>query len=230
MISSRRLAESVRTTLRDNFSFGEKSYSDEELAGYVNRAIPFVVALDSSASIKTAAHELTQGVYQALPTGGQRLIKVLTNHIEGTFKERIDGRVYTGKSSPKVLPLSTINSQDREWASSRERTVVTTVIFNKDDPKAFMVYPPNNGAGELMLTYTYVQEPIAELSEEADIELGERYFNALMYHIMYSCLSRDGEDSSNSRRAREMYQMSVAELTGLTQNDIADTEVETVKA
>lgn len=229
MISSQRLADSVRRTLRDDFSFGEKSYTDEELAEYVNRAVPFIVSLDSSASIKTADVELIEGVYQALPTGGQRLVKVITNNVSD-LKERIDGRLFSGKSAPKVLPLSTISSQNREWANSRATTIATTIVFNKDDPKSFMVYPPNNGSGKLMATYSYVQEAITALDSTEDVELSERYFNAIMYHMMYSCLTRDGEDSSNSKRAMSMYQMSVAELTGIAQNDIADTEPETVRA
>lgn len=228
MISSKRIADSVRLTLRDNFSIGAKAFSDAEIAEYINRALPFVVAMDSSASIVTESMDLAKGVHQKLPERGTRLIKVLTNNIPD-YRTRIDGRSFTGMTAPKVLPLTTLNAQNREWASAMERDIATAVVFNKDDPKSFMVYPPNSGAGKLVVSYSKLPEPVPEVLDENPIEIGERYFNAIIYHVMFSCLMRDSEETSNANRAQDFYKLAVGEVAGVSTADATETEAETAK-
>lgn len=228
MITSQRIADGVRLTLRDDFDIGAKAFSDEDLVDYINRALPFIVAMDGSASITTTAVSLVEGVHQSLPERGVKLIAVLTNNLD-SYKARIDGRLFTGKSAPKVLPFTTMNAQNREWANSRQTDVVTVVMFNKDDPKAFMVYPPNTGDGSLVISYSYIPAEVTEINSTA-ISISERYFNAIIYHVMFSCLMRDSEDTANSQRAQNFYQMAVAEVNGLSASDATETVQETVKA
>lgn len=228
MITSSRIAESVRLTLRDNFSIGAKAFSDPELVEYINRALPFILAMDSSANMVTEEVSLAAGVYQSLPQRGTRLIKVFTNNVSD-YRERIDGRVFTGMSAPKVLPLSTLNSQNREWASAINKRIATVVVFNKDDPKSFMVYPPNDGTGKLTVSYSKLPAEVTSIDNIA-IDIGERYFNAIIYHVMFSCLMRDSEETSNASRAQNFYQMAVAEVAGTTTADQTETEAETAKA
>lgn len=228
MITPKRIVDGVRLTLRDNFDIGAKAYKDEELVEYINRALPFIVAMDGTASIVTDSVSLVKGVYQKLPQLGVKLVAVLTNNIPD-IKERIDGRPLSGMSAPKVLPLTTINAQNREWANSRETDIVSVVLFNKDDPKSFMVYPPNTGQGKLVLSYSSIPS-VVEIIDETPIAIGERYFNAIIYHVMFSCLMRDSEETSNTGRAQQFYQMAVAEVAGLSTSDVTETEQETVKA
>lgn len=232
MFSSLRVAISVRNTLRDNFDIGAKAYSDTELVEYINRALPFIVSLDSAASIKTDEIPIGEGAYQTLPDDGVRLIKVFSNYLPN-FKERIDSRTYSGTQAIKVMALSTLTAQNPDWAGAKPSTIVTTLVFNKDDPRAFIVYPPNTGEGKIMATISYLPKPVETIGEPpaaaTEIALHERYFNAVVYHVIFSCLSRDGEDQSRSARASEFYSYAVQEIKGIVVNDVADTEEETAK-
>ena len=200
----------VRTVLLDNFSYGDSSYSDPELIGFYNRACNFCVDLSSTCNPVTKVVSLVAGVSQKIPPSGGRINGFLHNDLTTSFKAGI--MTYKAKHSPKEIDYSALIRQIPGFASEKPSAGVAHVCYDQSSPKDFVVYPPNDGTGKLVVRYTEYPAPAATLNDE--IVLGSDYHEAIINYTLYLCLTRDGQDTANSARADAFFKTASMALQG----------------
>lgn len=189
--------DAVRTVLLDNFAYGDNSFSDSELVGFFNRAMDFCADLSSTCNPVTKEVSLVAGVTQTIPANGGRINGFLHNNLDASFKA--GPMTYRPKHSPKEIDYSLLIRQIPSYASEKPSAGVAHVCYDPSQPKSFVVYPPNNGQGRLMVRYTEYAPHVA--SKDDENPLGQEFNEALINFTIYLCLSRDGEDTGNSARA-----------------------------
>lgn len=202
--------DAVRTVLLDNFSYGDASFSDPELVGFFNRAMDFCADMSSTCNPVVKEVALVAGVSQRIPANGGRINGFLHNNIDSSFKA--GPMTYKGKHSPKEIDYSSLIRQIPSYASDRPSAGVAHVCYDPSQPKDFIVYPPNNGQGKLVVRYTEYATHVASKDEENP--LGQDFNEALINYTIYLCLSRDGEDTGNSARADAFFKTASMALQG----------------
>lgn len=219
------LINDVRITLRDNFVSGH-THSDDDLLGYVNRALRAVMAVDKSANITTGEIQMVAGIVQELPAKGMALVKTICN-ANGDNSETIGLRKYGGGHTIKMLPLSTVATQSPNWAGERAKRTVVTAVYDKENPTSFMVSPPNDGTGKIIATYAIMPDPVTAITDP--IPFDDIYRNPMINYVCGCALLRDSETQSNAQRATAFMQAFASELGAEDGSTKAVSEPSTVK-
>ena len=206
------LVSDARIILRDNFGYGAQSFTDPELVGYCNRAMDFCADASASCNPVTKALSLTAGTLQKLPADGGRMLGFLHNDLDAKARFKAGIVSYKGKTAVREMDVDSLNAQIPSWASVTPSPLVLYVMFDPLSPKEFVVYPPNDGTGKLFVRYTQRAAPLAETT--AEFPLSAEFNEACINLIMYYALSRDGEDTENSARAKDFYQQATMLLAG----------------
>ena len=200
----------VRTVLLDNFAYGDSSFSDPELIGFFNRAMDFCADLSSTCNPVTKQVPLVAGVSQSLPANGGRINGFLHNDLDKAFRAGI--MTYKAKHSPSEIDYTALVRQIPGFASEKPSAGVAHVCFDPSQPKAFTVYPPNDGTGKLVVRYTERAAHVAATNDENP--LGADFHEALINYTLYLALTRDGEDTANSARADNFFKTASMSLQG----------------
>lgn len=227
---SQDIVNSARRTLRDDFA-QSRTHSDPAFVDYIQRAVVFIANADSSASVTTGVIDLVAGSLQSLDERGIRILNIFHNNLGRSVKKLVGSRRYSGQQVVKLLPLSTLNAQIPNWSAAKESAIVANAAFNDDDPVSFITYPPNDGTGKVMATWSYLPTPITEISntETGNIGLPSRFTNIVLNFTMAMCLMRDGESSINGQRGAGLMQSVAAEMGVKDMADVNDTPPSTTK-
>lgn len=201
----------VRNILRDDFSYGDKSFSDAEMLLYCNRAMDICADLSAACNPITKAVPLVAGVTQAIPANGGRILGFSHNDLPAA-KVKVGPVSYSGKSAVRDIDLDSLNAQLPGWPAAKASPLVVFVMFDPVASKQFQVYPPNDGNGMLVVRYTQRPAHVTTVTEEFPLpnEFREPVINLIMYHA----LARDGEDTENSKRSSDFFQMASMLLQG----------------
>ena len=202
----------ARIILRDNFGYGLQSFSDSELLTYCNRAMDFCADLSASCNPVTKVLSLASGTVQKLPSDGGRILGFLHNDLDGKSRFKIGVMSYKGKTAVRDMDMDSLIAQNPNWAGTNPSPIALYVMFDPLSPKEFVVYPPNDGTGKLFVRYTQRAAPLAETT--AEFPLSAEFNEACINLIMYYALTRDGEDTENSARAKDFYQQATMLLAG----------------
>ena len=206
------LVSDVRITLRDNFGYGAQSFTDPELVGYCNRAMDFCADASASCNPVTKALSLVAGTLQKLPPDGGRILGFLHNDLEAKMRFKAGIMSYRGKTAVREMDVDSLNAQIPSWASVTPSPIALYAMFDPLSPKEFAVYPSNDGTGKLLVRYTERPAPVVTAAE--DFPLSAEFKEACVNLMMYFALSRDGEDTENSARAKDFYQQAIMLLSG----------------
>ena len=206
------LLNDARIILRDNFGYGTQSFSDSELLTYCNRAMDFCADLSASCNPVTKALSLASGTLQKLPANGGRILGFLHNDLDAKSRFKIGVMTYKGKTAAREMDMDSLIAQNPNWAGAAPSPISLYVMFDPLSPKEFVVYPSNDGSGKLLVRYTERPAPLIDTTE--DFPLGAEFREACVNLIMYYALTRDGEDTENSARAKDFYQQATMLLSG----------------
>lgn len=206
------LVSDVRITLRDNFGYGAQSFTDPELVGYCNRAMDFCADVSASCNPVTKVLSLVEGTLQKLPANGGRILGFLHNDLDAKKRFKAGLMSYKGKTSVREMDMDNLVAQIPSWASVTPSPLVLYAMFDPLSPKEFVVYPSNDGTGKLFVRYTERPTPVAAVTDE--FPLSAEFKEACVDLMMYFALTRDGEDTENSARAKDFYQQATMLLAG----------------
>lgn len=182
-----------------------------ELVDWANDGLREIVLQKPNAKSSTVVIELEEGTYQQLPGSYMTLLRVVRNLKSASTSPREGGRVV------RVVSRDILDSQRSYWhdtsitPSTKE---VKHVTFDIADPKAFYVFPPNNGTGYVEAIVSVIPNPIPLASPDpeditgyaVEVDIGDVYQNALMDYILYRAYSKDAQFAGNSARAAAHYQ------------------------
>lgn len=205
------IVTAARTILLDNFAYGDSSFSDAELIGFVGRATDFCADLSGSCNPVTKPLSLAAGTAQKLPETGGRILGFLHNDLaEARFK--VGTISYKGKHAPREITYDSLIAQIPAFASTTPSAGVVHICFDPVSPKEFVVCPPNNGSGKLFVRYT--ERPVHVTALTDDFPLGAEFYEPVINYVLFLCLSRDGEDTANSTRSADFLKMASMSLQG----------------
>lgn len=179
-----------------------------ELAGWLNDGAREVAIHKPSAVAGSVVIPLVSGTRQTIPAGGLQLMRVIRNlKIGSTDSIRLGGRAI------RLVERDVLDTQAPDWHDSDSVPYVPEAkhfIFDAQDPKAFYVYPGNDGRGIVEALVSQAPVPVPEsgasLSDYAvNLPIPDVYANALLDYVLYRAYSKDASFAENLTRADAHY-------------------------
>lgn len=195
------ILDRARTVIQDETSV---RWTLRELLMWLNDAIMVVSDLKPSSAARTVAVPLVRGTLQALPVGYASILRPVRNLRSGEADRR-PRRVIT------VVSEDSLNALNPEWHDEyavRYSQQAAHFIFDETNPKAFYVYPGNDGSGELEMVLAAIPEAIATPADPENLAsynipfpLDATYGPPLLDYVLYRAYTKDAQFVGNAQRA-----------------------------
>jgi hypothetical protein len=167
-----------------------------ELARYFNDGRREVVMFRPDATATVIDHALVAGPRQTLPADGAKLLEVFRN---------------TNGRAVRLVEREILDAQVPGWPAMPRATEIVHFMFDRRDPRAFLVYPPAAVGASLQLQYATLPVDIAEPTSggysgiTGALGVPQLFANALTDYVLYRAFSKDGEHATNATRAAAHY-------------------------
>lgn len=170
----------------------------------INEATPAILSLKPTALTTTQLVSLDPGVRQTLPAGAIYLHDVLANATSALVIRKVE-----------EAQLDVFQSN---WRQIDATKLVEHYMFDETDPRAFQVYPPNDGSGEVLVRYTTI--PPVAATVNATLALPDDFKPAYIYYVLYRIMDGDSDEVNNENRADRFYNRYAEALGVKIQNRI----------
>lgn len=185
-----------------------------ELVLWINDAQREIALLKPDASATNETIALVDGTKQDIPTGGNRLLKVIRN-----MSAVSNG---TGKRSVRLVDIEVLNGQTPDWhdpsvsGDAAHTNIVKHYVYEEQNPRNFYVYP--GVSGDAYLEIVYSSNPTA-VSQSGNLSIPDIFANAVLNYVLYMAYMKDAEYAGNQQRASSHFQLFTASVTGKGQID-----------
>ena len=197
-LTVKNILDRVQITLQDTTNI---RWTQTELLNYLNDAQREIALLKPDATSINTNIQLTTGTQQSLPTGGNRILRVVRN-----MSSAAGGA--TGGRAIRQVSLESLDSQDPNWHDptatglSKHTTIVKHWVYDEMDPKVFYVYPGVAGKAVVEIIYSVVPGVLDYSSSGAsNLGVNDIYGSAIMNYILYMSYMKDAETAANQSRA-----------------------------
>jgi len=186
-----------------------------ELVLWVNDAQREIALLKPDASAVNDTITLATGTKQSIPTGGNRLLRVVRNMSAASGG--------TGKRSVRLVSREILDAQTPDWhdpsvtGDAAHTNIVKHYVYDEQNPRNFYVYP--GVSGDAYLEVVYSANPAAVTASD-NLSVPDIYANAIMNYVLYMAYMKDAEYAGNQQRAGSHYQLFTASVTGKAQIDV----------
>ncbi|CAM3845156.1 DUF6682 family protein [Parendozoicomonas haliclonae] len=198
MISTASVLRRARRQLHDPSA---TRWSDDDLLDYLNEGQRQTVIFRPEANAVLIKHDLVAGATQRLPDNCHVLIDVLYNIENGE-----EGRSVT------EVTLPNLDASLLSWRSEPRSDRSVHFARNANTPAVFYVYPPNTGAGTVMLSASAEPEPT---TRDGNLTLRNGFESALMHFVCYRCLEEDRESEPSAQLA-SYHEQQYMKMIGVT--------------
>lgn len=205
MRTAQELFERAAIIMLDEGVYAERRTTLAEMARWANDGLLAIVSQKPNACSRTLTMPMEQGTLQALPEGYLKLLRPVRN-IDNAHSDRTPRRIIT------VVPEEQLNAINIFWhdhKGARFNQQVKHVVFDLNNPKAFYVYPGNDGKGLIEVVLSKIPAPIkarGEVEELASyataLDLDDSYFNALLDFLLYRAYAKDAQNAGAANRAQ----------------------------
>ena len=219
MISSSRIALSVRATLRDNFAASGFAYTDAELVDAINRALQYCGTIATDMTVTLREIPLAAGSVQRLPNVSTRLVTLVGNALGAAVQEKVGLRTYNGDAPIALVDIKFMQTLRRNYFGQPATKIVTSFAVHPDTYNAFEVFPPNNGEGRILASIRDELPYITALGND-DIAIPNFFEGAIINFAVYVALTRDGDDNpltADGKRYLDLCNTQLAALSGTPQ-------------
>ena len=171
-----------------------------ELVLWVNDAQREIALLKPDASATNETITLATGTKQDIPSGGNRLLKVVRNMSAASGG--------TGKRSVRIVDREVLDAQTPDWhdptvsGDAAHTNIVKHYIYDDSNPRNFYVYP--GIAGDAYLEVIYSSNPAA-VAQSDNLSIPDIYANSVMNYVLYMAYMKDAEYAGNAQRASSHY-------------------------
>jgi hypothetical protein len=202
----------VQTVLQD--TTGVRWPVTSELVLWINDAQREIALLKPDASAANETVTLVAGTKQAIPTGGNRLLKVVRNMSAASGGD--------GRRSVRLVDREVLDAQTPDWhdpnvsGDASHSNVVKHYLYDESNPRNFYVYPGVQGDAYLEIIFS--ANP-ATVSEGDNLSIPDIFANAVLNYVLYMAYMKDAEFAGNATRASSHYQIFTASVTGKAQID-----------
>lgn len=190
-----------------------------EIAGWINEAVKAIILVKPSASSASRVVDLVAGTRQAVPQTGTptplRLIDVVCNITATDPVAR--GRVISPVSRTQL------DAQEPNWHDNRHvrfAKQVRHVTFDEDNPLEYLVYPGNNGDGQIEVITSELPAPLVATDDpnsiesySGDVGLPEPYSVPLLDYVLWRCFLKD--DLQGAPQRATLHYARYAEAVGI---------------
>lgn len=191
------ILDRVRTQLMDSGS--NPRWSNSELLKWLSDGQRTIVALAPNAASQLQVVTLAAGARQSLPADGYALLDIICNTDAAGVVHGRTVRVTTKES------LDTLNPS---WMAAARAAVVQNYVYDQHDATHFMVYPPNTGAGRVLLNYARHPAELTALTSELVVE--EIYRTPLFDYVMFRAHQKDSDFAAGAANAQMYFQLFTA--------------------
>lgn len=197
--------------LNDTGEYGQRRWPLIELCGWLNDALKAIVLQKPSATATTVSLPLVKGTLQSIPEGYVSILRPVRN-LRTDKSDRQPRRTISIVSEEQ---LNTINPAWHDEYSIRYNQQAKHLIFDEVNPRAFYVYPGNDGAGAIEVVLCKdpgLIVPISELDPESleayavNVPLEDIYSGIVLDYVIYRARSKDAQEAGNAQRAALHYQ------------------------
>lgn len=206
------VVDRVQTVLQD--TTGVRWPVPSELVLWINDAQREIALLKPDASATNATITLVDGTKQDIPSGGNRLLRVVRN------MSAASGGV--GKRSIRLVDREVLDAQTPDWhdpsvtGDAAHGGVVKHYIYDESNPRNFYVYPGVSDATHIEIIYS--SNP-ATVAQSDSLSIPDIFANAVMNYVLYMAYMKDAEYAGNAQRASTHFQLFTASVTGKGQID-----------
>ncbi len=185
-----------------------------ELVLWINDAQREIALLKPDASATNTTITLATGTKQDIPSGGNRLLKVVRN-----MSAASNG---TGKRAVRLVDREVLDAQTPDWhdpavsGDAAHSAIVKHYVYDEANPRNFYVYPGVSGSAYLEIIYS--SNPVA-VAQADNLSIPDIYANAIMNYVLYMAYMKDAEYAGNAQRASSHFQLFTASVTGKGQVD-----------
>ena len=211
-VSVQSVIDRVQTVLQD--TTGVRWPVVSELVLWINDAQREIALMKPDASAKNETITLATGTKQDIPSGGNRLLKVVRN-----MSAASNG---TGKRSVRLVDAEVLNGQTPDWhdpnvtGDAAHTNIVKHYVYEESNPRNFYVYPGVAGNAYLEIIYSANPDTVAQ---SGNLDIPDIFANAVMNYVLYMAYMKDAEYAGNAQRAGTHYQIFQAQVTGKGQID-----------
>ena len=204
----------VQITLQD--TTGVRWPVVSELVVWVNDAQREVALLKPDAAATNATITLVTGTKQSIPTGGNRLLRVVRNMSDASGGA-------TGKRAIRIVDRDVLDSTEPNWhdptvsGDAAHGANVKHYVYDEKNPRNFYVYPGVSGNAFIEIVYSDNPSTVAQ---NGNLDLPDIYANAVMDFVLFRAYTKDAEFASNAQLAGQHYQLFLNGVTGKGQIDM----------
>ena len=212
-VSVQSVIDRVQTLIHDTTGI---RWPTDELVYWVNDAQREIALFKPDASATNAVITLVTGTKQEIPTGGNRLLRVIRNMSAASGG--------TGGRSVRIVEREILDAQTPTWhdptvsGDAAHGGVVKHFIYDEQNPRNFYVYPGIASASTVHLEIVYSANPAAVTLSD-NLTIPDIYANAVMDYVLYRAYGKDAEYAANQQRATQHYQLFLTSVTGKSQVD-----------
>lgn len=197
-----------------------------ELRLWFDDALREIALIKPTAVARTIVMPLIGGAWQELPAQHMQFLKAVRNLKYVDHVPRAGGRAIT------MVDRATLDATNPYWSDEGRvpaRQEVVNACFDPENPRAFYVYPANNGEGviEIVVAARIAGIPFSAASTPeglaVSIDIDDVYVNAFVDYICYRAYSKDSNFIGAAQRAAAHYQQFANALGVRLRNEIAIT-------
>lgn len=174
-----------------------------ELLDWLNEAASRICAAKPNANVEPMTLTIAAGAKQTIPAGTTNLARVIASLVP-------DRRAVTIVSRQLLDGFSPAWQDPGIFAST---AAVRHVILDPADPETFMVFPPNDGTGQIEAEMAVQPTPIPVPSTPTDINLysdplplGDQFRTAILDYILYRAFAKDATVPGAANRSMAHFQ------------------------
>ena len=228
MFTARELFAKAGILLNDTGEFtNTRRWPLSELCGWLNDGMKAIVIQKPNATAKNISLPLVRGTLQTIPEGYVSILRPVRN-MRTDSSDRKPRRTITVVAEEQ---LSSLNPTWHDEYSVRYDQQVKHFVFDEVNPRAFYVYPGNDGTGSLEAVLCAEPQTIKPIegkdpedmtAYEVEVDMDAIYSGVLLDYVLYRARSKDAQESGNATRAALHYQQ-FANALGIKVNVEANT-------
>lgn len=181
-----------------------------ELRLWLNDALREIGLIKPTAYSTSAIITLSQGTLQRLPDAYTSVMRIVRNLKSSTDSPR------EGGAAIRTVDREILDAQSPFWHDAvrvKYQKVVKNAAFESADPRAFYVYPGNDGTGIVEAIVSKIPTAVPAPGSNVDdinsydvtIDIHDIYSNVLLDYMLYRAYSKDSQYAGSAQRAQLYY-------------------------
>lgn len=189
----------VRAQLVDDGAV--QRWSDTELLLWLSDAQRALVAIEASAGSVVSNVNLAPGTRQSIPPNGYAFLNIYRNMTSAGGPGR----------AVRVSRRELLDTFNPDWHTAPASSIVVNYCYDPEDPRAFYVYPPNDGTGYVEINYSGLPAEIT--TTDQTIGVHGIYQTPLFYYVMAIAHMKDSDSAAGPQMAQFYMQQFVNYIT-----------------